>query len=73
MSENLANRSVYDQYPGLKQFLDNYKVMHHGEGGNTKNLYVIQSIDRDGNVTAEHYGLNLMTDIGVDVGILGWG
>lgn len=72
MSENLANGSVYDQYPGLKQFLDNYKVMHHGEGGNTKNLYVIQSIDRDGNVTAEHYGLNLMTDTGVDVGVLGW-
>lgn len=28
------------------------------------NLYLLQSVDKDGNVTEEKYGINVMTDLG---------
>ena len=62
-----SNGSVYDEYPGLKTFVD-HMVQRHPEYGGcvNKNLYVIQSIDRNGNITDEKYGVNLVTDIGTD-------
>lgn len=68
MSEiKTSNGSVYDEYPGLKTFVNHMTQLHPEYGGNVnKNLYVIQSIDRDGNITDEKYGINLVTDVGTD-------
>lgn len=42
------------------EFANNFKDKHPG----MSNIYVVKSIDKDGNVTDEHYGMNLLTDNG---------
>lgn len=62
----IAKKSIYDEHPKLKEFEENYKKTHPGVDINTKNLYIVQSVNRDGVVTSEQYGLNLVTDAGFD-------
>lgn len=40
-------------------------AQHHRPRGGTSNLYVVQSIDRDGNIIDESYGMNYLTDYGM--------
>lgn len=70
MSEmKLCSDSLYDEYPKLKTFRANFMRNHPGINIDLKNLYLIQSINQDGEVTEENYGLNLITDAGVDLTI----
>ena len=39
---------------------------NHRPSGGLSNLYVARTIDRDGNVTSETYGMNTMTDLGFE-------
>jgi len=45
------------------EFAKNFKQKHRGTS--ISNMYVIQAIDRDGNVVDEKYGMNLMTNYGM--------
>ena len=59
--------SLYAEFPELKTFTQNICARHPEYGSAIpKNLDLIQSIDMNGNVTEEHYGMNLVTDIGAD-------
>lgn len=44
-------------YERAKQFMDNFSKKHSG----ISNVYVFTSVDKDGNITDEKYGMNLMT------------
>ena len=68
MTAEKANGSIYDHFPGLKSFMDHMSKSHPEYRVHPrKNLYVLQSVDRDGNITDERYGMNLVTDTGMDV------
>ena len=57
----------YNEYPGLDKFLNNMN-QKLDVGSNSANLattYVLQTFDRDGNMTDEKYALNLLTDYGL--------
>ena len=41
------------------------KFQNTNQTTSVSNLYVAQTIDRDGNITSEHYGFNLMTNNGM--------
>lgn len=49
-----------DTYVRAMTFANNFKEKHPG----LSNVYVVKSIDKDGNTTSEHYGMNLLTDNG---------
>ena len=42
------------------------KTSKEGSSAGISNLYVLQKIDKDGNVTGEYYGMNMMTDYGMN-------
>lgn len=44
-------------YERAKQFMDNFAGKHQG----ISNVYVFTSVDKDGNIVDEKYGMNLMT------------
>ena len=52
-----------DQFPeGLLKFIDSWNTKNPNRtSANNHNLYLFQTIDMDGNVTNEAYGMNLMT------------
>lgn len=52
---------IDETYQRAIQFAKN-KQAKFGPG--LSNLYVLKTIDREGNVTSEHYGMNVMTDYG---------
>jgi hypothetical protein len=50
---------------GLIRFCESYDKNHPNKVSSMNhNLYLLQTIDRDGNITGEAYGMNLMTDTG---------
>lgn len=49
-----------EEYQRLVSFANNMKDKHPG----ISNMYILQSIDKDGNVTDTKYGMNLMTNKG---------
>lgn len=49
---------------GLKKFRENYKNKY-GRYPDGHNMYILQSYDREGNKTAEAYGLNVLTNAGM--------
>lgn len=48
----------------LDEFERNYVAQHPGETGCYHNIYHLVSEDRDGNITGEAFGINVMTDLG---------
>ena len=63
---NMRNDNIeccHDFPDNLKRF---YKNMKDSTGCNVKshNMYLLQTTDRDGNITGEAYGINLMTNNG---------
>ena len=38
---------------------------NHRPNGGLSNMYIIKTIDEDGNITSENYGMNMMTDNGM--------
>jgi len=57
--------SIFDEHPQLRTFRENFMKHHPDVNFDAKNLYVIQSFNQDGELTDEHYGLNLITDGGL--------
>jgi hypothetical protein len=55
-------RPIDAKFDRAVEFVKNYKEM---TGNGMSNMYVIQTVDMDGNVTGEYYGKNLMTDYGM--------
>lgn len=51
-------------YYRAMKFANNYMKKHNHIG--FSNLYVLQTVDRDDNVIDEKYGMNLMTDYGME-------
>lgn len=49
---------------GLKKFRENYKNKY-GRYPDGHNMYILESYDREGNKTAEAYGLNVLTNTGM--------
>lgn len=50
---------------GFQRFCDNMRAKSPGNiPTGVHNLYLIQSVDKDGNITDEKYGMNLMTNYG---------
>lgn len=49
-----------ETYNRAMKFVDNFKTKHNG----VSNLYVFTSVDKDGNIVDEKYGMNLMTNTG---------
>jgi hypothetical protein len=57
---------IFEMYPGLKRFIENKPVS--GKQLTPKdfcNMYVIQTEDRDGNITGEAYATNVITNAGM--------
>lgn len=54
-------RKLDDSYNRMIEFAKN-----HRQHGGFSNLYLIKRIDPEGNVTGEFYGMNMMTDYGMD-------
>lgn len=50
-------------YERAMAFMKNFKSTH--KTSSISNVYVLRTIDRDGNVTCERYGMNLMTNYGM--------
>lgn len=57
------NNEIFHQFPGLKTFMNNMRK--HNKHITSKNIYVFRSEDQDGNIVDEKYGVNLLTDIGL--------
>ena len=51
---------VDETYNRAMKFVKNFGKFHPG----VSNIYVFTSVDKDGNITDEKYGMNLMTDYG---------
>lgn len=49
---------------GLVEFSENMKN-NHGRDITGHNIYLLQTVDCDGNITGEAYGINVFTDIGL--------
>lgn len=54
-----TNRPVLPE--NIKRFMKNIK------NGNLHNIYYIRSVDKEGNITGEAYGKNLLTDYGLSI------
>lgn len=60
MDKNTSNMSSESFPRGLMELCNNVgNATYH-------NLYLLQTVDRDGNITGEAYGMNLMTDTGLN-------
>lgn len=67
MNEIIKNDEMMcsDDFPeSLKRFSENINKKNPGLHSENHNLYLLQTTDRDGNVTGEAYGMNLMTNYG---------
>ena len=65
MNEIIKNDEMMcsDDFPeSLKRFSENINQKNPGLHSENHNLYLLQTTDRDGNVTGEAYGMNLMTN-----------
>lgn len=51
-----------DKFKLLREFINNMQFKHEG----ISNLYVFETRDKEGNVTDVKYGMNLLTDVGLD-------
>ena len=60
---DIVSKQMDPLYQRAMEFSKNMKALHHKIG--ISNVYVLQTIDKDGNVTDEKYGMNLMTDYGM--------
>lgn len=60
MNENIRNIEDTSLPEGLKRFCKNVPC------ASQHNLYLLQTRDMDGNITGEAYGMNLMTDAGMN-------
>lgn len=57
---------VFEEFPGAKRFCENYANQKHSKlPPGCGNLYVIQTINRAGEVTSERYAMNLITNRGM--------
>ncbi len=58
--------SVYDDYPELEGFINNVKNKKSSikKRVDFDNIYILQTIDREGNITDTKFALNVMTDAG---------
>ena len=69
MNEIIKNDEMMcsDDFPeSLRRFSENINKKNPGLHSENHNLYLLQTTDRDGNVTGEAYGMNLMTNTGFD-------
>lgn len=57
IERSFENEKTYER---AKQFMDNFSERHSG----ISNVYVFTSVDKNGNVIDEKYGMNLMTSAG---------
>lgn len=65
IDRTLSEDTVEDDYPeSLKRFEENYLKAHPNEKTVGHNIYHLVSEDRDGNITSEGFGLNVLTDRG---------
>ena len=61
----LPEEAVGDDMPdAVKKFEENYLKNHPGETEISHNIYHIVSEDREGNITGESFGINVLTDRG---------
>ena len=70
MNEIIKNDEMMcsDDFPeSLKRFSENINKKNPGLHSENHNLYLLQTTDRDGNVTGEAYGMNLMTNYGFNI------
>lgn len=57
----MENKEYRDEtFNRAMKFVDNFQPKHHG----VSNIYVFTSVDKDGNIVSEKYGMNLMTNTG---------
>ena len=56
-------KNIDPMYQRAMEFFKNFKMKN--KFASISNLYVLQTVDRDGNVTCERYGLNIMTNYGM--------
>ena len=65
INENTIHEESSSSFPkGLEEFRQNIKNKDNSSDIYCHNLYLLQTTDRDGNVTGEAYGMNLMTNWG---------
>ena len=65
INENTIHEESSSSFPkGLEEFRQNIKNKDSSSDIYCHNLYLLQTTDRDGNVTGEAYGMNLMTNWG---------
>ena len=65
INENTIHEESSSSFPkGLEEFRRNIKNKDNSSDIYCHNLYLLQTTDRDGNVTGEAYGMNLMTNWG---------
>jgi len=58
---NIIDKNFEDgSYDRMMEFANNHRPQ-----GNFGNLYLIKSINKDGNITGEYYGMNVFTDVGM--------
>ena len=70
MNEIIKNDEMMcsDDFPeSLRRFSENINKKNPGLHSENHNLYLLQTTDRDGNVTGEAYGMNLMTNWGFNI------
>ena len=70
MNEIIKNDEMMcsDDFPeSLRRFSENINKKNPGLHSENHNLYLLQTTDRDGNVTGEAYGMNLMTNFGFNI------
>lgn len=59
----MHGKPIDPKFQRLMEFAKNFKLKTHHPS--ISNLYVMQTVDRDGNVVEERYGMNLMTNYGM--------
>ena len=65
INENTIHEESSSSFPkGLEEFRQNIKNKDNSSDIYCHNLYLLQTTDRDGNVTGEAYGMNLITNWG---------
>ena len=70
--ENNSSKPAYGSNipESLHRFCNIYNENHPGKNADLHNLYLIQTIDREGNITNEAYGMNLLTNIGFQSSVI---
>ena len=65
INENTIHEESSSSFPkGLEEFRQNIKNKDNSSDIYCHNLYLLQTTDRDGNITGEAYGMNLITNWG---------